>query len=697
MPIMICIFLVALTTGVIVWFLPDKQGIEYTFEINKPWTSGTLISEFRFPIIKSDEAMEREKKALLKNYQPYFTKDTRISERAIEEFNIAVAKDTTRLLARYQEPIVRRLHSLYDKGIMSDHDQRRCLLEMSDSIRILNGKYAITECINDLQTTRSSYDMLFFDEELSSHREELTKFNFNEYLHANLSYDYGHNRMSTDELYSDIAPSVGVVEANEKIIDQGEMVDSLTELKIKSYMAEKKKRQSDLNQHRKDMMQLGQILFTGIFVLLFTIYLLIYRHDFFQKPRKLLMLYFMIMAFPIMVSLLTGHSLLSVYIIPFAIVPMITRVFLDSRTAFMVHTTIVLISAIAVNYQYEFIIIEMVAGMAAIFTLGDMSKRSHLFLAALIATISAIAIHLAINLFQKGEMPQKNDMIAYLVTSGVLLLLAYPLMYIIEKLFGFISQVTYYELSDTNQTLLRMLSEKAPGTFAHSTTVSNLAAEIAKRIGADVMLVRTGALYHDIGKMENPAFFTENQAGFNPHDKISEKESAKVIISHVTYGQRLAENYHLPDIIKDFILTHHGKGITSFFYIKYKNAHPDEEVDISDFSYPGPNPQTKEQAILMMADTVEAATKALDEYNDENISKRVNELIDKQVNDGYFRECPITFRDIAMAKPVLIERLKSIYHTRIKYPELKTKENDEELQSSNSDNTDNLGFWGNLD
>ena len=229
------------------------------------------------------------------------------------------------------------------------------------------------------------------------------------------------------------------------------------------------------------------------------------------------------------------------------------------------------------------------------------------------------------------------------------------------------------------------------------TQASAVAAEIAKRIGADVMLVRTGALYHDIGKMENPAFFTENQAGFNPHDKISEKESAKVIISHVTYGQRLAENYHLPDIIKDFILTHHGKGITSFFYIKYKNAHPDEEVDISDFSYPGPNPQTKEQAILMMADTVEAATKALDEYNDENISKRVNELIDKQVNDGYFRECPITFRDIAMAKQVLIERLKSIYHTRIKYPELKTKENDEDLLSNNSDNTDNLGFWGNLD
>lgn len=680
MPVMTTILLVTLTTAIIVWFLPNKPGIVFSYEPNKPWVSGTLISEFRFPIIKSDEAIEREQKELLRSYRPYFTKDKKIADRAIEEFNAAVTKDTTGMLKHYQEAISRRLHSLYDKGIMSDHDQRRCLSEMSDSIRILNGKYEITECIYDLQTVRSAYDMLFYDEELSSHREELTKFNFNDYLHSNLSYDYKRNRISTEEMFDDIAPSVGVVEANEKIIDQGEMVDSLTALKIKSYMAEKKKRQPDGDQENLDMMQLGQMLFTGIFVLLFTIYLLIHRYDFFQKPRKLLMLYLMIMLFPIMVSQLTKHPLLSIYIIPFAIVPMITRVFLDSRTAFMVHTTIVLISAVAVNYQYEFIIIEMVAGMAAIFTLGDMSKRAHLFNAAFIATVSAIAIYLALTLIQDGELPRKNDMLAYLSTSGVLLLLAYPLMYIIEKVFGFISQVTYYELSDTNQTLLRMLSEKAPGTFAHSTTVSNLAVEIAKRIGADAMLVRTGALYHDIGKMENPAFFTENQVGFNPHVKITEKESAKVIISHVTYGQRLAEKYNLPDIIKDFIVTHHGKGITSFFYIKYKNAHPDEDVDMSAFSYPGPNPQTKEQAILMMADTVEAATKSLDEYNDESISKRVNELIDKQVNDGYFRECPITFRDIAMAKQVLIERLKSIYHTRIKYPELKTKENGEEQE-----------------
>jgi len=674
MTVMTCILLVALTTGFIVLFLPDKPGIDIHYETNKPWMSGPLISEFRFPILKSDEAIEREQKKLLRNFQPYFTRDVKIGDRSIDEFNAAVQRDTTGLLARYQEPIVRRLHSLYDKGIMSDHDQRRCLSEMSDSIRIVNGKYEIIECISDLQTTRSSYDMLFFDDELSSHREELTKFNINEYLHSNLNYDYDRNRISTDELFGDIAPSLGIVEANEKIIDQGEMVDSLTALKIKSYMAEKKKRQTDGDQESKRMVQLGQILFTGIFVLLFTIYLLIHRPDFFSKPRKLLMLYLMIMTFPMIVSQMVNHLLLSIYIVPFAIAPMITRVFLDSRTAFMVHTTIVLISAIAVNYQYEFIIIEMVAGMAAIFTLGDMSKRAHLFTAAIMAVASAIAIYLAIMLIQKGELPRSYDMYAYLFTSGVLLLLAYPLMYIIEKIFGFISQVTYYELSDINQPLLRMLSEKAPGTFAHSTTVSNLAAEVAKRIGADAMLVRTGALYHDIGKMENPAFFTENQAGFNPHVKITEKESAKVIVSHVTYGLRLAKDNGLPDIIKDFIRTHHGKGVASFFYIKYKNAHPDEEVDIDDFAYPGPNPQTKEQAILMMADTVEAATKALDEYNDENISKRVNELIDKQVNDGFYRECPITFRDIAMAKQVLIERLKSIYHTRIKYPELKTEQ-----------------------
>ena len=259
----------------------------------------------------------------------------------------------------------------------------------------------------------------------------------------------------------------------------------------------------------------------------------------------------------------------------------------------------------------------------------------------------------------------------HFAVNGVLLLLAYPLMYIIEKAFGFVSNVTLFELSNTNRGLLRDLSEVAPGTFQHSITVGNLAAEIANKIGAKSLLVRTGALYHDIGKMTYPVFFTENQTGINPHENMSLKESARIIISHVTEGVKMAEKANLPQIIKDFILTHHGAGVAKYFYINYQNQHPDEEVDPAPFSYPGPNPFTREQAILMIADGVEAASRSLNEYTEESISNLVNRIIDGDVESGYFSNCPINFHDLAVAKQVLIERLKSIYHTRIQYPELK--------------------------
>lgn len=264
-----------------------------------------------------------------------------------------------------------------------------------------------------------------------------------------------------------------------------------------------------------------------------------------------------------------------------------------------------------------------------------------------------------------------NTMYKYFVINGILLLFAYPLMLIIEKTFGFISNVTLIELSNTSKDLLRRLSEVAPGTFQHSIMVGNLASAIAEKIGAKAQLVRTGALYHDIGKMHDPAFFTENQNGNNALEKMSRIDAAHIIISHVADGLKLAEKYNLPTVIKDFISTHHGTGVTKYFYICYKNEHPNEPIDDSLFSYPGPNPFTREQAILMMADSVEAAARSLPEYTEISISNLVNKVIDQQLKDGYFVYCPITFRDIAMAKQVLTERLKSIYHTRVSYPELK--------------------------
>lgn len=329
----------------------------------------------------------------------------------------------------------------------------------------------------------------------------------------------------------------------------------------------------------------------------------------------------------------------------------------------------ILICSLAVTYRFEFIIVEIAGGLAAIYALSDLSKRAHLFRAAFLVAICSAVMYYAVQLIQNDEMiPVDSTIYLIFLINGILLLLTYPMMFVIEKVFGFTSVVTLFELSDSSRGLLLKLSEVAPGTFTHSTTVGNLAYEIANKIGANGLLVRTGALYHDIGKMSNPVFFTENQAGINPHDKLTEQESAHIIINHVKEGQRLAEKYNLPSNIKDFILTHHGQGVAKYFYLKYQKAHPNENVEKSPFSYPGPNPFTREQAILMMVDSVEAASHSLKEYNDEAIRTLVNRIIDTQVNEGYFTECPITFLDIATAKQVLFDRLKSIYHTRIQYP-----------------------------
>ena len=305
-------------------------------------------------------------------------------------------------------------------------------------------------------------------------------------------------------------------------------------------------------------------------------------------------------------------------------------------------------------------------------SLRELSKRSQIFTTAILVAICSAASYFALQLIQTNDVTKLDQsMYIHIIVNGFFLLFAYPLMLIVEKTFGFVSTVTLFELSNTNNAILRRISEVAPGTFQHSITVGNLASEIANKIGAKSQLVRTGALYHDIGKMVSPAFFTENQVGVNPHDKLTDLQSASIIISHVTEGLKLAEKHNLPRTISDFIATHHGTGLTKYFYIHYKNEHPDEEIDESRFRYKGPNPFTREQAILMMCDAVEAASRSLPEYTEESIAKLVNTIINSQVDEGFFNDCPITFRDITWAKQTLIERLKAIYHTRIQYPTLK--------------------------
>lgn len=668
--------LVLITVLLIVWALPRNESKQFRYDIGKPWMYGSFIAKFDFPIYKTDETIKEQEDSLLETYQPYYNYDPAVEKKQVSKFLADYQNGIPGLPHNYVRLIADRLHRLYQAGIMDTPEYNEAYRDSTSQVRLVSGNSAQSISLACVYSTLSAYEQLFIDEQIAMQRPILQRCNLNNYIEPNLIYDKGKSETERNDLLSSIPPASGMVMSGQKVIDRGDIVDEYTYRVLSSFEREIKRRSATQTQITNTI--IGQVIFVTLMVFLFTMYLGLFRRDYFNKPRSIAMLYTLITLFPVVVSLMMRHNFLSVYMLPFAMVPIFVRVFMDSRTAFVCHVTMILICTTAVRYQYEFIIIQLVAGLIAIYSLRELTRRAQVFKTAILVGIGSTFVYLALQLMQDNDFSSMDhDMYYHFVVNAVLLLIAYPMMYIIEKMFGFVSSVTLFELSNTNRGLLRDLSEIAPGTFQHSITVGNLAAEIANKIGANALLVRTGALYHDIGKMKNPVFFTENQAGVNPHDTLTYQESARIVISHVTEGVKLAERENLPTIIRDFIVTHHGTGITKFFYIKYKNEHPEEEVDPAPFTYPGPNPFTREQAILMIADGVEAASRSLPEYTEESISTLVNRMIDQDVTDGYFKECPITFRDLAIAKLVLIERLKTIYHTRISYPEMKKASEEE--------------------
>ena len=665
---------VLLTTLLIVWFLPRNEGRKFDYEVGEPWHYGTIIAKYDFPVYKTEEALAQERDSLLRQFQPYYDYNSIIEAEEIAKLRQDLRNNNVSLPAGFEEHIIDRLHRFYQSGIMETPTYNRIHADTTNQVRIVFGKDAESVNINSIFSTMSAYEQLLNDERFAQERSLLQRLNLNNYIVANLIYDKARTESAKNDLLSGISPASGIVMSGQRIIGQGEIVNEYSFRVLNSMQKEIQRRSASKTQLTYNL--IGNTAYVFILVLLFTMYLGLFRRDYFEKMRNIAMLYVLITIFPVLVSLMIEHTYFnfSVYILPFAFVPIFIRVFMDSRTAFLTHITMVLICASALRYQFDFIIIQTVAGLVAIYSLREMSSRAQVFRTALWVFLATCITYLTLKLMESSEeFDFESSMYYHFIINGVLLLLAYPMMFLVEKTFDFISVITLIELSDTNKGLLRKLSEEAPGTFQHSITVGNLASEIANKIGAKSTLVRTGALYHDIGKILSPAFFTENQqGGVNPHDSLTYKESAQIIIAHVNNGVKLAEENNLPVIIREFILTHHGCGLAKYFYINYQNEHPDEIVDKEPFTYPGPNPSTREQAILMMADTCEAASHSLSDYTEESISNLVNKLIDQQVADGFFAECRITFYDIAIAKQVLIERLKAIYHTRIQYPTAKS-------------------------
>ena len=655
----------------IVIAMPNTEKPRLAYMVNEPWMSSQLISPGEILIQKDAKQVEQERQEALRNeFVPYYTFDEGIGKRYVEAFLEKYGEGTDTVSAYLIQVVAEEMQKIYETGVMSQMDYSQMLEQDSlAAIMLVTNKEGGRCMVRDLYSIKSAYETLFTDSRLDGVRSALMKMDINLFIHPNIRYDGQRSEQAKLDILATIPTNSGVMKQGQEIINRGEIVTEEKARMIDSY--------NNFLSSRSDnelyMTNVLQMLYVVVLFAMFMFYMKLFRHDYLEKPRSLAMAFTLITIFPIMNSLVMRWSPQSIYIVPLCLAPMFIRVFLDSRTAGMTHLIIVLICAATVSEKFEFIVVQSMAGLVAIYELKELSKRSQIFVTAIMIFLSYIVTFTILKYMDNREITFDALQQSYLcfVANGTLLLLTYPLMFLVEKMFGFVSPVTLFELSDTNRDLLRKLSEEAPGTFQHSIMVGNLAAAIATEVGAKSLLVRTGALYHDIGKMKHPVFFTENQSGVNPHTRLQPQDSARIIIGHVTEGLKIAEKNNIPDVIRVFIQTHHGKGLAKYFYNTYRNAHPDEEVDEKPFRYPGPNPFSQEQAILMMADAVEAASRSLNEYTEESISALVNKIIDSQVADGCFQDCPITFKDIATAKRVLIERLKTMYHTRIQYPELK--------------------------
>lgn len=664
------VVLLLITAVIIVYFMPHEHNFTYDYSVGKPWKYSQLIAEYDFPIYKTEEQLQEERDSVLRDLKPFFLFDESVGDLQCSNFKSDLTSEKNPVLAITMRKVLPQLLAeVYEHGIVSQGDYD-AVVSTSSAVSVVTGATAVPAPAKNVMSPRKAYEYIIRRiDSLHLPKDLAARSNINNYITPNLIYDNERTESMRKDMLSNVAPSRGMVQSGQKIIDRGEIVTENTQRVLQSLQREYEKRSTSGSE--MVLLIVGQFLCVIVLLSVFMTYLVLYRPDYAGEMRSVLLLFSLIVIFTVSASLAQQPTELNVYVVPFAIVAIFVRVFMDSRTAFSAMLIIIAICSLSLHSPYEFMLLQVVAGFTAIYSLKELSSRSQLMRSVLLITVVTALIKLGYDLSQ-GFILSTLDASWYIriAINGVLLLFAYPLMLLFEKLFGFISSVTLVELSNINTPLLRRMSKEAQGTFNHSMQVANLASEIASKIGGDVQLVRTAALYHDIGKLNNPAFFTENQGGVNPHDNLPEEQSAQIIIRHVTEGMEMADKYRLPSVIKECVATHHGRNKAKYFYINYVNKHPDEPVNEEMFTYPGPNPQTKEQAILMMADSVEAASRSLKEINEDSLRKLVDGIVDQQVKEGFFRDCPITFRDVAVAKDVLVSSLKTIYHTRISYPTL---------------------------
>ena len=658
------------TAAVIAYFFPREGKFRYQFHEGKPWRYGLLTAPSDFPIYKTDDELKAERDSLRSRFKPYFRVDERVAQQALGKLKDDYVEQHTMSTPIWQY-LTKKLSTLYADGIVSAQDMERMTTERHTRVRLIKNSVSTQAEIKRFHSEKSAYELIINEAPESIDRGELRASNFDKYLLPNVTYDAEMSDKALGALMQKVTLSTGIVQAGERIVDRGEVVDGRTYNILRSL---KIVHETKSGGNRRDgITLLGQVILILGIMTCCALYFLSFRPELYFRRKNRLFILTCILVPCLLSELSVRYDLLNIYILPFAIIPIVVRTFFDSHTALFTHLVTALICSLVAPFPHEFLLLQIMAGVVFVISLKELSQRSQLLRCAFFISLAYMLGYIGLSLYQDGDF-NKIDwrMGLYFGINFVLLMFSYVLIYMMEKAFGYVSPITLVELSNINTPLLKKLSETCAGTFQHSLQVSILASAASTKIGADTQLVRTGALYHDIGKMTNPAFFTENQTkGVNPHRNLPYEQSAQIIISHVTEGIKMAEKAMLPKAIIDFIRTHHGEGKAKYFYNSYCNAHPGEPVDESLFSYPGPNPFTKETAILMMADSVEAASRSLNEYTDETIRALVDKIIDGQIADGLLRNAPLTFRDIDKIKTTFIEKLKTMYHTRISYPDLK--------------------------